>query len=469
MDARTPAETRTARGEKTESASLRRMPSLKVRLLAISLALLVFSLLVTGTVLVLLFRVQAQRHFDQTLTDHLHELAAAIQVQPDGAVKLTWEPADPRFRLPRSNWYWEVRQGNETVRRSPSLGKETLAVTTPPPARDYVYHFIPGPGRDVRLRIRADIVEPLSVQPVTVLVAGPRMVVRRDVLAFVGQLAVALGVLALLLGTMIVLQVTVGLRPLAQMQAALAGVRAGRHARLDASGPAEVAPLIDELNGLLGEREAAVEAARAEAGDLAHSLKTPIAVISNEVRELPEEQGAVLRAELDRMARVVEHHLVRARTKARQRLPGPRARLDEVMEDVRFSLSRLYPERKLQLDIAPGLVFAGEADDLGEMTGNLADNACKWAAGVVRISATREAGRIRLVVEDDGPGLDEDACAQALARGERLGSSMPGHGLGLPIVAQLAELYGGTLRLGRSPLGGVSAILDLPAVDGAAA
>lgn len=462
MDAKA-AGINTSTPRQQEAPRAPRMPSLKLRLLSISLALLLFSLFVTGALLVLLFRAQTQRHFDQTLTDHLQELAAAVEVQPDGTVKLTWEPADPRFRVASSGWYWEIRQGDETVKRSPSLGQGRLAVTTPPPARDHVYHFVPAPGGVSHLRIRADIVpQTQSMQPLTVLVAGPRTVVRRDVVAFGGQLAVALGVLALLLGTMIVIQVTYGLRPLAQVQAALAGVRAGRQLRLDASGPAEVAPLIDELNGLLSEREAAVQAARAEAGDLAHSLKTPLAVISNEVRELPEQNGVVLRAELDRMARVVEHHLVRARTKARQRLPGAHARLDEVMEDVRFSLTRLYPGRALQLDIAPELVFAGEADDLGEMTGNLADNACKWAAGVVRISAAREGERIRIVIEDDGPGLDEEACKLALARGERLGSSMPGHGLGLPIAAQLAGLYGGSLRLGRSPLGGVAATLDLP-------
>jgi signal transduction histidine kinase len=204
-----------------------------------------------------------------------------------------------------------------------------------------------------------------------------------------------------------------------------------------------------------------VEQARAEAGDLAHALKTPIAVIRNEAEELRGKHGAMLASEARKMARVVEHHLVRARTKATQRLPSTRAALDAVMEDVRFSLSRLYPDKTLECEVSPGLLFPGEVDDLGEMIGNLADNACKWARRAVRISAFRSGDRIRVQIEDDGPGLDETACAKALTRGERLDTAMPGHGLGLSIAAQLAHLYGGTLTLSSSTTG-LRATLDLP-------
>lgn len=436
--------------------------SLKVRLIAVSLMLLAVALLAMGLLLVVLFRAQLQRHFDQTLIDHLQELAAAAEINADGVLKLTWEPSDPRFKPPFSGWYWEVRNGASIVRRSPSLLEQTLAAPAPGPGRAHLFKNIEGPGGE-RLRIIAqDIVLPERDVPFTVVVAGPCEAVHSDLRAYVGQLAPALIFLAVLLAGLIAVQVTYGLRPLAQVQAALAEVRAGRLTRVGNGGPTEVAPLVDELNGLLSEREKTVEQARAEAGDLAHALKTPIAVIRNEAQELPGESGAVLTAEAEKMARVVEHHLVRARTKAKQRLPGVRASLDGVLDDVRFSMSRLYPDKALKCDVAPGLAFAGEADDLGEMIGNLTDNACKWARRTVRVSAVRSGARISVQIEDDGPGLDEAACARALARGERLNSSVPGHGLGLSIAEQLAELYGGSLTIEPAATG-LRATLDLPA------
>ena len=135
------------------------------------------------------------------------------------------------------------------------------------------------------------------------------------------------------------------------------------------------------------------------------------------------------------------------------------------MEDVRFSLECLYPERLVEIEIPKGLSAACTEDDLGEMTGNLADNACKWAKRRVRISAEKSNGRLRVRIDDDGAGLNGGQCVQVLARGKRLDERMPGHGLGLSITSQLALLHGGDLRLDRSELGGLSAVLDLPAAD----
>ncbi len=439
--------------------------SLRLRLLMASLAWVVIALLATGVLLVILFRAQMRRHFEDTLRDHLTEIVAAAEAGENGTLRLRWEPADPRFWTPLSGWYWEIRKGADTLKRSPSLLGHRLAARAPGPGQPAVLADGPGPGK-ARLRIIAqDIVLPESAQAFTVLVAGPCSTVRQDVLPFMGQLAAALGLLGLTLTVLIALQVTYGLKPLQTMRAGLAAVRGGLQTRLDSTGPAEVAPLVEELNGLLDEREAMVARARTEAGDLAHALKTPLAVIRNEAATLPANGGASLKTEADRMARVIEHHLVRARTKAVQRLPGVRASLDTVLEDVRFGLARLYPERSVAMDTAPGLVFAGEADDLGDMIGNLADNAGKWARATIRIRARREGGRLKVTVEDDGPGLGEAECRAVLTRGERLDETTPGHGLGLAIVAQLTGLYGGGLELGRSELGGLAAELDLPAAD----
>jgi signal transduction histidine kinase len=448
-----------------------------MRLVALSLAWIMLSLVLTGGVLTLLFRAHIGRHFDRSLQDHLEELAAAAEIQPDGGVKLTWEPADPRFKAPFSGWYWELRAGSQTLKRSPSLLDHSLNAEAPGPGKPHVFVHVDGP-QSVPLRVIAqDIVLPEAAQPFTVLVAGPCQSVRQDVLSFVWPLALSLAVLGLSLAAAVTAQVVYGLRPLRHVRTALTDVIQGRRARLDVGGPAEVAPLIQELNGLLDQREAMVERARAEAGDLAHALKTPIAVIANEARELPGERGETLKAEAARMGRVVEHHLLRAR--AGRQSPNARASLDRVMDDVRFSLSRVYPQRTLRFDVEPGLTFAGAEDDLGEMIGNLADNACKWARDVALIRAVGGEGRLKICVEDDGPGLSEAELALALDRGERLNAksasavpghsavprhfAVPGHGLGLSIVSCLAGLHGGGLSLGRSRLGGLSAELELPA------
>ena len=425
-----------------------------------------FSLLATGAVLVLLFRAHMQRHFDLALQSHMEELSAAASGGADGALNLTWEPVDPRFRKPLSGWYWEIRSGSETLKRSPSLADRNVPAVMAT-SEPHIFDNIPGPG-GVRLRIIAqNITLPGSSLPLSVLVAGPCVTVQNDVLIFVGQLAAALITLGLTLGALIAVQVTYGLRPLAMVSTGLLRIRQGRGSRLQADGPSEIAPLIDELNELLDERDMMVAQARAEAGNLAHALKTPIAVIRNEASSLPVQQGATLKAEADKMTRVVEHHLVNARAQMKQRHVPAGASLDHVMEDVRFSLERLYPGRKLQFDLPNGLTAICAEDDLGEMIGNLADNACKWASETVRVSARNSRGRILVRIDDDGPGLKEEQRVQVLARGERLDESMPGYGLGLSIVAKLAAIHRGTVRLERSELGGLAAILDLPAAAAA--
>jgi signal transduction histidine kinase len=439
-----------------------------VRLVGASLLLVAVALVITGVLLVVLFRAQMQRNLDQSLGDHLEELVSAVKAGSGGNIDMTWQPADRRFRTPLSGWYWELRSSGSSLKRSPSLKEHSLAVKTPDKADGAVHKFLrvigPG-GEQIRVIVQRTTLSG-SRQPFTVMVAAPCVTIRQDVHLFARQLAVSLVVLGVLLSALTIVQVGYGLRPLRRMQSALSLVRSGQRSRLAGGGAAaEVAPLVDELNALLDEREAAVERARAEAGDLAHALKTPIAVIHNEAASVAGPSGAVLKAETEKMRRVVERHLINARATAGRRLPGTQASLDAVLDDVRFSMSRLYPARTLTFDAPQGLEFAGSDDDLGEMVGNLADNACKWAKQAVVIRATRRDGRLEIAVEDDGSGLPEEAHGQALARGGRLSETVPGHGLGLAIAVELAELYDGSLWLGRSPLGGLSAVLDLPAAD----
>lgn len=445
--------------------------SLRTRLLVASLAWIAVALLLTGAVLVVLFRTHIERRFDASLHDHLEEIAAAAEVGDDGRLKLTWEPADPRFKPPLSGWYWEIRAGSRVLRRSASLGEASLPIASFGPGQPYQVREIYWPD-DECLRIMVqDIRLPEKDEALTVLVAGPRREIRADVREFARLLGLALTVLALALGAMALLQVGYGLKPLAAMRNTLNEIRSGSRTRLDVDGsPRELLPLVDEINDLLAEREQQLERAKAEAGDLAHALKTPIAIIANEAAPIPGEAGEVLRSETRRVQRVVEHHLVRARAAAAASTRRGIAQVEPILEDVRFAIGKLHPELKVDIRSSGPLQFAGASDDLGEMVGNLADNAGKWARTAVSITADRRGNRLHVSVEDDGPGMNDTQCAAALARGERLDAGdradrgkAGSHGLGLSIVAQLAALYGGSISLGRSPLGGLQAVLDLPA------
>ena len=447
--------------------------SLRTRLLVASLAWIAAALLLTGAILLVLFRTHIERRFDASLHDHLEEIAAAAEVGDDGRLKLTWEPADPRFKPPLSGWYWEIRAGSRLLRRSASLGEATLPVSSPGSGLPYQISEIYWPNDECLRVMVQDIRLPEKDEALTVLVAGPRREIRADVREFAGLLGLALTMLALTLGTLTLVQVGYGLKPLAAIRNALNDIRGGTRTRMDAgNSPREVQPLLDEINDLLAEREQQLERAKTEAGDLAHALKTPIAIIANEAAPIPGEVGEVLRSETRRVQRVVEHHLVRARAAAAALTRRGTAHVAPILEDVRFALGKLHPQLKVEIRSSGDLQFGGASDDLGEMLGNLADNAGKWAKAKVSITADRSSNRLHLSVEDDGPGMDEAHCALALTRGERLNAGeradlgkTRSHGLGLSIVAQLVALYGGSVSLGRSSLGGLKAMLELPAGD----
>ena len=251
------------------------------------------------------------------------------------------------------------------------------------------------------------------------------------------------------------------------MQRALQQVREGRTARLEGRFPTEVQPLIDDFNGVLDRNAEVVARARTQAGNLAHALKTPLAVLGNAAVQTPQSELASLVAEQVQVAqRHIHWHLARARVAASQGLPGQRTPLAPLLDKLLRVMDKLHAPRRLDLgrDAVPAdWAFAGEEQDLQEMLGNLLDNACRSARGAVRVSAQHEGQQLHIMVDDDGPGIAPELRAAVLQRGVRLDESTPGSGLGLAIVVELAQLYGGALTLETSELGGLSARLSLPA------
>lgn len=263
------------------------------------------------------------------------------------------------------------------------------------------------------------------------------------------------------------LQMRMGLSPLTRLRATLTDVRAGKKARLDGAYPSEIQALTDDLNHLLDERDARVSRAQAQAGDLAHALKTPLAVLSSELDRISSsansETVALARQQIDRIQRQMDWHLARARAAASGPSANLRASVRDSADGIARTVRRLHADRKLSIEVempAEVLVRA-ERPDLDEMLGNLVDNACKYAHSRVVITASATDGLATVTIDDDGSGLDPGMRAAVLQRGVRADEASGGSGFGLAIVRDLAELYGGGIALESSPLGGVRAVLTM--------
>ena len=452
--------------------------SLRFRLLSATLAALVLALVLAGVLLGSLFREHVMRQFETVLTQQLDQLTARLEFDAAGQPQIdATRLSDPRWQKPYSGLYWQLdRVGADGVGRSAELRSRSLwdtALTLPPDAlADGAVHVHESRGpqdaplmmveRTVRTADRTDAAWRL-------IVAGDMQETAQAIARFTGVLAASLLALGVLLVLAALAQVAVGLSPLRAMQRALTQVHEGRSPRLEGRFPAEVQPLIDDFNGVLDRNAEVVARARTQAGNLAHALKTPLAVLAHAAdTEGPrEELAGRVREQVALSRRHIDWHLARARVAASQRLPGQRTPVAPLLAGLVRVMDRVHADRGLAVHLEPvaqDLAFAGEEQDLQEMVGNLLDNACLWARRRVTLGAQREADRLVIAVEDDGPGIAPDRRAAVLARGVRLDETTPGSGLGLAIVADLVALYGGTLALEEGAGGGgLRARINLPA------
>lgn len=450
-----------------------RFDSLAFRLAAAAAAASAVGLAVAGGILLSLYARSIERNFDERLDLYL-TLLIANSVEDEGGVRDPGSLGDPRFGLPLSGWYWRIAPLSELAApglTSPSLFGSTLAV--PANLRSSTglarHGDTEGPSGE-RLRLAEREIE-TGRGRFSFVVAGPVSEIEADASAFVRNLIVTLGLFAALLVAVVAFQVRFGLKPLERMRGALAEVRAGRAQELTGDFPTEIRPLAAELNALLRTNRELVERARTHVGNLAHALKTPLSVILNEARARQPDLAKITdQGRL--MGERIQHELDRARMAASAGAVGVVTEVAPVVEALARTLEKLYGDRPIELgtEVQPGIVFRGERQDLEEVVGNLLDNACKWAARKVALTAAAEPdggdGRRwwQLSIEDDGPGLSEETREEVLRRGRRLDETKPGSGLGLSIVADLVGAYGGTLRLSRALLGGLRVDVRLPAL-----
>ena len=259
-----------------------------------------------------------------------------------------------------------------------------------------------------------------------------------------------------------------GLLPFEVLRQQLAAVRDARSARIEGQHPTEVQPLVDDLNALLDSRDQAIKRAQTTAGDLAHGLKTPLAILSQEVDRAKAaghvELATTLKQQVDRMRRQVDYHLAHARASASGATPGTRTHVATAADALARTILQLHADRAVSIDVAiPHEHFVRvQREDLDEMLGNLMDNGCKWAKSRITVTSSIVADGVAISVDDDGPGVEPAMRQMVLKRGVRADQAAPGSGLGLSIVCSLSALYGGSLELADSPLGGLRATLKLP-------
>ena len=438
--------------------------TLAFRIITLSGIWIIIALAFTGALLISSHRDHTSQHYDAHVQMHLEELTHASQFVDDGRFVLAFQPSDPRYHDLYSGWYWEVKQAGKTLKRSPSLGENNLDLKDRQPTTSVVIHEISGPNNEI-LRVHViQIAVDTNRDPLVFLATAPTVGITEDVVDYSNHIIlnfIALGI-GLLLA--VLLQVHVALKPLKAISTRISEIRAGKTTKLPEDQLEDVQPLVDELNNLLDHNAVLVKRARNQLGDLAHSVKNPLTVINNAAHDMETEQRDLILQQTTDISRSVDHYLSRARTYGTEKVLGSRSSIKTATEDLVYAMQRIYLKRNLIYDLSrlQGCWFRGEAQDLEEMLGNLMDNACKWAKSRVKICCETNGGRLKIMVEDDGPGIAQEEFENVMRRGHKLYESKPGHGQGLGIVKDIAALYGGSLNLARSELGGLQAKLDLP-------
>jgi signal transduction histidine kinase len=427
------------------------------------------ALLVAGLVLVMLYREAAEREFDARLDVYLRaiigEMAGGTPENPARPGNL----GEPRFDLPASGWYWTVTSETTgaVLFASASLFGDRFDLPAPEPG-EILRSAITGP-RGLELRVVQRTIIFGEAAAYRIAVAGATDELRSREADFAGQVALTLIVLGIGLVGAIVLQVRIGMKPLAELRASLGAVRRGDADSVDEDLPPELEPLAQELNALVRSNREVVERARTDVGNLAHALKTPLSVILNELRGREDPVAGKVSEQAELMRSQVQHHLERARMAAQRRVIGVSSEVEPVLDRLVRAMAKIHRGRGIDVAFegGEGIRFRGEAQDLEEMVGNLLDNACKWARSsvgvhVAGVDQDRGGPRFTVTVTDDGPGLSPGEMDEAVKRGRRLDETVPGTGLGLSIVVDLAKLYGGDLELSRDSSGGLMARLTLP-------
>ncbi len=441
--------------------------SLRVRLICAAGAWVTFGFLAAFIALSSIFRSHVTAQFFDELFVHVEELERLTGKGASGEVRLSSVFSDPRYDVPGSGFYWQVRDNDRVTLRSASLVDANIDIG--PHVRPLPFQSrlsAQGPTGKMFLTEKEEIMADGGIREF--MVGTDERHLEELVRDFDRTLVLALGVLGLSMIGSAAAIVIAGLAPFTRLANSLKDVRSGSTETLEGEFPTEVSPLVSEVNSLIASGRKAVGNARAQAGSLAHALKTPLAIVADEAYLLEGrgeiQSGRAIAKQCRVMQLQIDRHIARARASAVSRLPGVRSSLRESADSVVGALKRLHASSTINVtvDIDPELGVAIDSQDLDEILGNLVDNAFKHARSEIRLSvATDVPGLLGLWVEDDGPGLPHEARNIVVEAGARWDQGKPGSGLGLAIVKDLVELYGGRLELADSALGGLRVCVSM--------
>jgi signal transduction histidine kinase len=448
-----------------------RLGSLRIRLAIIAAISIVVVLTISAFGLSMLFERHVQRRMNSELDTYVRQLAAGILLTDGGTLRLAHPLADPRFSEPDSGLYWQIEDDNSGAQlRSRSLWENVIGLPPDNIEPGAVHrHRLQGPHGSSLIVSERRLIYPhgTASHQLRIVAAADEKDVRAAVRQFASDVAASLAVLAGILMLVSWLQISVGLHPLATLRAKVAAIRSGEQKRIGIDGPAEVMPLVQEVNSLLEDRENAVTVAKARAADLAHGLKTSLTVLAGDAERLRQKGEIAIADEIDELAtdmrRHVQHELSRAMIQATGRPTTPHPVLPAIERVVR-TLARSPKGAPLswRIDADENTVIPVRDDDLFELLGAVIENAMKWAACEVAISAEGDS-LLRITVEDDGPGVANEHLPLLGQRGMRLDEAVEGTGLGLSLAGEIAGKYGGRLMFERATLGGLRVIAELPA------
>ena len=436
--------------------------SLRLRLVASGVVAILVALTVAGIGLVFLFKRHVTRTIGDDLNVYLNQLIAGIDVDTQGRLMVTRPPVDPRFAEPLSGLYWQIADDRGQMLRSRSLWDTALALAPDQPVSGQIHHHMMAGPMHSQVLVAERVIslnEAGKRVPVRVVVAADLARVSKAAAGFSRDLIFALGLLALVLATATAVQVSLGLRPLKALRQGVADVRAGSIHHLPLDAPAEVQPLVEEVNALLEAQEHEIERSRDRASDLAHGLKTPLAALAGDAARLhaagQDKIALDIESAAEAMSRQVDRELARARSRgAIRRKAGLSTELAPLVSALVATLARTPGGARLTFEqqVPDGMSVPLDRTDLAEVLGNLLDNAARHATSRVRITTEGTA----VVIEDDGGGIAPAAQASVIERGVRLDERAEGAGLGLAIVQDVLEGYGWRLALDKSEmLGGL--------------
>lgn len=457
--------------------------SLRVRLWVAAAVSIAAALIVAGVGLMTLFERHVERRIGDELKGHLNQLAAALTLDSDGAIRLAREPLDPRFGQPLSGLYWQIDAPVGGVVKAGLLRSRSLwdsLIQLPPDQLEtggVHAHELPGPGATTLLvRERHIVLQPGGQAVSARLAVGlDRAELGAARNAFAGDMLPYLAVIALVLGLATLVQIQTGLAPLEAVRRGVGAIRSGRDRQLAGDYPDEVMPLVAEVNALLAARTQAVERARAWTADLAHGLKTPLSVLGADAQRLREQGHPELADDLEQLAqtmrRRVERELIRARVRSGAQAHQARAEVLDILRRLLRTVQRTPEGGRLQWHLAapPEMAQAGQdqplaalvPDDLMELLGNLLENAAKWARAQVWVRVTA-GDMLEVRIADDGPGVPAGQLPRLGERGLRLDQGKEGAGLGLAIARDVVDAYGGELAFGPAAEGGLEVRVRLP-------